>query len=363
MSYLKYINIRTAIIFFTCALLCNACKKEAGMDNPSANKISPEAGPGGEVLTLTGSDLANIQSIVFERDNVTCLFNPTLNTENAIIFRVPDTASGGSQNIIFTNTKGKQFSVPFNVLAYPRVLEASDYSFVDGTTLELTGLNLEDVTKVVLNGTNDEATVVSKSKKKLVIKMPATSVGRAKLDISNPTGTSTTTLEFIYKPNNFVVFDDDWGKAAAYGGDVQSWSFDCNAYKSTGKIKAGTAALQADYTKGGGGLSTFLGCNWAANNSTFSQFYKAAYLTFWAYTEKEDANITIAPDNPWSGTDMWGAATASGSKIIKVEKDKWTYFKIPTDFITGNYSRLNFKIEGSGALTKTVFFDDMLMVK
>jgi hypothetical protein len=60
---------------------------------------------------------------------------------------------------------------------------------------------------------------------------------------------------------------------------------------------------------------------------------------------------------------MWGAATASGSKIIKVEKDKWTYFKIPTDFITGNYSRLNFKIEGSGALTKTVFFDDMLMVK
>ena len=363
MNYLKNTTIHLAIVLFTGVLIFSACKKDKGMDNPTANQINPGQGAGGEVLTLHGSDLASIQSIVFEKDNVPAFFNPTLNTESAIIFRVPDTASGGQQNIIFTNTDGKQVMVPFNVLAYPKVTDVSDYNFVAGTTLTLTGVNLEEVNKVMIKGTNDAATIVSKSKKKLVITMPATTVARAKLDVSNTTGTSVTDQEFVYKPNNFIVFDDDWGKAAAYGGDVQSWSFDCNAYKSTGSIKAGTASLQSDYTKTGGGLSTFLGCSWATSNQTFSEFYKAAYLTFWARTEGADANITIVPDNPWKGIDTWGAATASGSKTITVVKGQWTYFKIPADFIAGDYSRLDFKIDAGATIPKTIYFDDIIMVK
>ena len=364
MNYFKNTTSHLITVLFACVLVFNACKKDKGIDNPTANQLSPGQGAAGEVLTLTGSDLASMQSIVFEKDNVPALFNPTLNTAGAVIFRVPDTATGGQQNIIFTNIDGKQLLVPFNVLAYPNVTGASDYNFENGTTLELTGINLEEVNKVVIHGTTDAATIVSKSKKKLVIKMPATSMARAKLDISNPTGLSTTTMEFVYKPNNFIVFDEDWGHAAAYGGDIQSWSFDCNAYKSTGiAAKAGASVLQCDYTKGGGGLSTFLGCNWATPNSTFSQYYKTAFLTFWARTDAADVNITIVPDNPWTGNDIWGAATASGSKTVTVAKGKWTYFKIPADFITGDYSRLDFKIEGSGPLNTTVYYDDIIMVK
>lgn len=364
MNYLKNINIQIAMVLFAGVLLCNACKKDEGMDNPSPNQLTPTQGAGGEVLTVTGSDLASIQSITFERDNVTCPFNPTLNTEQALLFRVPDTASGGPQNIIFTNAKGKQFTLPFNVLAYPKVLDVSNYNFIAGTKLELTGINLEDVSKVVITGTSQEATIVSKSKKKLVITMPAATGSRVKLDISNPTGTSTTTQEFIYKPNNFIAFDDDWGKAAAFGGEVQSWSFDCDPSTFTGKVKVGTAALQANYTADGGGLSLFMGCNWdAANNLTFSQFYKATYITFWATTAKADVNINIVPDNPWPGATMWAGPKAGGKKTVTVVKDKWTYFKIPVDFISGEYSRLNFVIDGAGTLPKTVLYDDIIMVK
>jgi hypothetical protein len=365
MNYFKNTTAYITLAFFAGVLVFSACKKDKGMDSPTANQLLPGQGAAGEVLTLTGSDLANMQSIVFEKDNVPVPFNPTLNTTNAVIFRVPDTATGGQQNIVFTNIAGKQLLVPFNVLAFPKVTDVSDYNFENGTTLELMGINLEEVNKVVIHGTNDAATIVSKSKKKLVIKMPATSIARATLDISNPTGMSTTTQEFVYKPNNFIVFDDDWGKAGAYGiGDIQSWSFDCNAYKSTTiTAKAGASMLQVDYTKGGGGLSTFLGCDWATNNSTFSKFFKTAFLTFWARTEGADVDLTIAPDNPWSGTDIWGAATATGSKNITVAKGKWTYFKIPADFITGDYSRLDIKIGGSGALKTTVYFDDIIMVK
>lgn len=363
MNYFKNTTYQIAIVLFAGVLVFNACKKDNGMESPSVNQINPGEGAGGDVLTLTGSDLAGIQTIVFEKDNVPALFNPTLNNEGAVIFRVPDTASGGEQNIIFTNTKGKQFVVPFNVLAYPKVTAASDYNFDAGTTLTLTGINLEEVNKVVIRGTSDEATIVSKSKKQLVITMPATTIARAKLDITNSTGTSTTDQEFVYKPNNFIVFDDDWGTAAAYGGSVQSWSFDCNAYQSTASVKTGTAALQADYTKDGGGLSTFLGCSWATPNQTFSQFYKAAYVTFWAKTDAADADITIVPDSPWPGNDIWNAPKATGSKTITVVKDKWTYFKIPADFISGDYSRLNFKLEAGATIPKTVYFDDIIMVK
>jgi hypothetical protein len=366
MNYFKNTTAYITLAFFAGVLALSACKKDKGMNNPTSSQLSPGQGAAGEVLTLTGADLANMQTIVFEKDNVPVPFNPAFNTANAVIFRVPDTATGGQQNIVFTNTDGKQLIVPFNVLAYPKLTDVSDYNFESGTTLELTGRNFEEVTKVVVHGTSDEASIVSKEKKKLVIKMPATSIARASLDISNVYGMSVTTQEFVYKPNNFIVFDNDWGKAGAYGiGDIQSWSFDCSAYKSTGiPAKAGAAVLQVDYTKGGGGLSAFLGCDWSAtNNKTFSQFYKAAFLTFWARTEGADVDLTLAPDNPWSGADMWGAATATGNKSITVVKGKWTYFKIPADFITGDYSRLDFKIGGTGALKTTVYFDDIIMVK
>jgi hypothetical protein len=353
------------------ALSLDACKKdkdgspdmEAG--NPVAESLTPSTAAGGTVLTLKGSGLGDIRKIIFDKDSVPASFYTTLNTESSIVFRVPDTISGGAQNIIFTNSDGKTVSVPFKGLAYPKVIEASDYNFVAGTTITLTGVNMEEVSKVVIDGTTSAATIVSKAKKKLVITMPGTTLDQVKLAITNPYGTTVTTQEFIYKPNHFIVFDDDWGTAAAYGGNVQSWSFDCNAYKSTAiASKAGAAVLQADYTKGGGGMSAFLGCNWSTtNNLTFSQFYKTAYISFWAYAEGGDINITIVPDNPWSGANMWGAATASGSKTVTVAKGKWTYFKIPADFIKGDYSRLDFNIEGKGDLKKTVYYDDIIMVK
>jgi hypothetical protein len=368
----KLFSYKFLLIVFTATLVVTmyACKKDGDgspdvkAGSPVAESLSPGTAAGGAVLTLKGSGLGDIRKIVFDRDSVPASFYTTLNTESAIVFSVPDTISGGPQNIIFTNSAGKTLSVPFTGLAFPNISNVSNYNFDGGSKLELTGVNLEDVNKVVIHGTTDAATIVSKSKKKLVITMPATTITRAQLDITNPTGTTVTNQEFVYRPNNFIVFDNDWGKAAAYGGDVQSWSFDCSAYKSTGNIKDGAAALQADYTKGGGGLSAFLGCNWdAANNLTYSQFYKAAYLTFWAYGEGSDINITIVPDNPWRGADMWGTVTASGSKTVTVLKGKWTYFKIPADFIVGDYSRLDFKIEGTGALTKTVYYDDVIMVK
>jgi len=348
------------VVLIAGALLMVSCKKESGgTSNPTASQLDPGKGAGGDVLTLTGSDLAKVQSIVFDKGNVPASFNPNFNTAGAVIFRVPDTAIGGTQNIVFTNIDGKTLTVPFEVIALPKITSASNYDFVTGTQITLTGNNLENVSAVVLNGTTDAATIVSKSHKTLVIQMPATVATLAKLKITNNYGTTVTSQEFASITNNFIVFAEDFG-AGAYAAGVQSWSFDCNAYSSTDFAVLGAKSLRADYTKDGGGLSLFLGCNWATPNLTFSDFFAAKYLTFWARAVGSQMNITIVPDNPWSGNDIWGAATATGSVSQVVPKDTWTYFKIPAGSFSGKYSRIDIKILGG---TGTIYYDDILFVQ
>ncbi len=327
--------------------------------DPKSSGINPDSAANGTLVTVTGTGLGDMRSIVFEKENVPAPFYSTLNTETSILFRIPDTAFGGEQNVIFTNSQGKQLILPFRVLAYPTVSSVSDYNFTEGTQITLTGTNLADVETVILTGTTNQATIVSKEKNTLVITMPATTSSIATLDITNATGKMTTTQEFVNIPQNFIAFDDDWGQAAAYGGSVQSWSFGCSAYGYDGMVKTGTKSLRVDYVDGG--LSLFLGCNWGTPNLAFTDYYTAKYITFWARGEGSDVNITIVPDNPWPGNDMWGGPAATGSKTITINKDVWTYYKIPSSFINGGYSRLNFKIEGT--TDKTVYYDNILLVK
>jgi hypothetical protein len=274
----------------------------------------------------------------------------TLNTENVILFRVPGDAAGGSQNIIFINSEGKTVVVPFNVLAFPQVNSVSNYDFVNGTQITLTGTNLNDVTDVLLTGTTDHATIVSKVKTKLVITMPVTAVNRATLDITNVTGTTTTTMEFVCIPNNFIVYADAYGPGAFNGG-VQSWSYGCSVSESTTEFKTGTKSLKVDYADGG--LSLWLGSDTWSDGHWFTDFYAPTYITFWAKGDGKDVSILIKGDGPPN--------VPTDTKTVSVPADVWTYFKIPANFITGPYGRLNFII--SGTTGRTVYYDDILYVK
>jgi hypothetical protein len=278
----------------------------------------------------------------------------TLNTESVILFRVPSDAEGGAQNILLTNSEGKTLSVPFNVLAYPQVNTVSNYDFVTGSQITLFGTNLNDVSDVKLTGTSDHATIISKVKTKLVISMPATTVTRATLDITNVTGMRTTTMEFVSITNNFVMYADAWGPGA-YNSGVQSWSWGCSVSEVSDQVKTGTKALKVAYVDGG--LSLFLGSDWGSPMGVFTDWYSPTYITFWAKGDGKDVTLQIIPDSPpWDGTYSGG-----GEKVVSVPADVWTYFKFPASVITGKYGRLDIKI--SGSTDRAVYFDDLLYVK
>src|SRR5471030_457716 len=151
MKMKKLVNLLVVLLTFAgCASMITSCTKEAekpaaASSSPKADKLDPDSAKGGSALTLTGSGLGQIQSIVFEKGNVPAPFNTVFNTDKALIFRVPDTANGGSQNIIITNKLGKVLKVPFNVIALPVISSVSNYNFTSGTSITIVGNNLGDV--------------------------------------------------------------------------------------------------------------------------------------------------------------------------------------------------------------------------
>src|SRR5688572_23410202 len=100
----KLFRYKSLLIVFAVASLVlslHSCKKDRDgspdvkAGNPVAESLTPETAAGGAVLTLKGSGLGDIRKIVFDKDSVPASFYTTLNTENALVFRVPDTVSGG----------------------------------------------------------------------------------------------------------------------------------------------------------------------------------------------------------------------------------------------------------------------------
>lgn len=355
------ISLSLSLAFIVAISLFISCRKEVSSvidasSSPKADSVSPSRAAGNNVLTLTGSGLGDIVSVVFENGNIPVSFNPVFNTDKAMLFRVPDTANGGPQNIIFTNRLGKQFTVPFNVIALPIVNSTSNYNFKAGTEITLTGNNLGDVSKVVLTANPSlEATIVSKSKKELVIRMPATTLFRSTLDITNLTGTITTSLEFVSLVNNFNFFTEgfDNGEQDASWGD--------GGVVSTTQAKSGTISFSKNFQAGNWHQMGFGWNNIVNNGYTYLSFYmKGGSVDFelWIFTQQSPGS-----------SDPFGNAN---QKII-VPAKVWTYFKIPVNTLNlwangPGFNQIGWRIKGPGGGQvgtgdERLYLDDVMLVK
>ena len=330
--------------FLLAITLLVSCKKETDGSaeiDPGAmqgSSIAPTEAPGGTVLTLKGSGLGAIRSIVFDKNNVPAPFTPTLNTDNAVVFRVPDTAFGGNQNVIFTNKEGRTLSMPFKVIALPTVSTAFPTDFEAGTVINLTGNNLDDVTTVVLEGTSDAAIIVSKSRKEMVIKMPTSNVNRAKLQITNSSGVRVTDIEFVNVPKAFGIFKDDLGAG------IDNWSWGGTYTPSAENSITGAKGLKAEYDAGGAWGGLYL------HPSTPISLAGYSFLSFWVKGADVDKQVTLNIN--WSK-----------QKVYTIPANKWTYIKEPiTPFLAGVNTITDFVLQMHEA-GKTVYYDNILLVQ
>ncbi|HKG07263.1 MAG TPA: IPT/TIG domain-containing protein [Pedobacter sp.] len=349
-------NFKVLLLACSAVILTIAgCTKEEqsqseASNNPVANKLDPERASGNTVLTVTGSGLGDMTSIVFENGNVPASFNPVLNTDNAIIFRVPDTANGGTQNIVLTNRIGAQVKVPFNVVALPLVNTVSNYNFTEGTEITLVGNNLADVTTVTLDGTSAAASIVSQTKKQLVIKMPATTVNSAKLIVTNSTGPVTTSQEFVNTDNAFKIFTE------GYDNNYQNASWGSDAFVSSTVAKSGTKSVGKSYAKGNWHQ---LGFGW----DNFSNTANYKYLTFWIKGASLDYSLYIS-----TSASVGGFASFNENAKIAVPANVWTYYKLPLSTLnlwatSTAFNQIGWRIQGPETQDETFYLDDVMFVK
>jgi hypothetical protein len=329
------------------SLLILSCRKDTDGSpenkpgNPVSAGISPDSASGGSVITLKGSGLGDMRTIVFDKNNVPASFQPNLSTENSLVFRVPDTAFGGPQHIVFTNSNGNTLSVPFKVIALPGVSSASTTDFEPGTQITLTGNNLDDVSSVVIDGTSDAATIISKTRKQMVIQMPATSVERAKLRITNSSGFRVTDLEFTNIPKSFSFFTENFDNG------IQDWSWASTHQASNEQAFMGTKSIKAIYGSGG----------WQAislhRNDPKIAVSDYKYLTFYVKGGTADQQFEVFSENGGS------------HKTITVPANVWTYYKLTiSEFMAGvMLERLDFQIHGPNGGDQTIYFDNILFVK
>ncbi|HRQ50495.1 MAG TPA: hypothetical protein PLR74_08165 [Agriterribacter sp.] len=342
-----------AVIFFTMTWTMNACTKDDMKDgspdvkpgNPQLESILPASGAPGTLITLKGTGLGDMRSIIFDKNNAPSLFQSTLNTETAILFRVPDTATRGPQNIVLTNSQDKSLTIPFDVIPLALVNDAFPAEFESGSTIKLMGNNLDLVTKVVLEGTTEEATILSQSLNQMVIQMPASETEKTKLVLTTTGGDKATDIVFVNVDKALQIFTNDFVDPA------QSWSWGGTFSASTDDFVTGGASLKAAYDPAGtwGGLQIGMGSELPLPAGT-------KYLTFWVKGADVEKQVKLqVQGNNWSAT--------SPENTLTIPAGKWTYFKEEIATIMPGINSISvilFQIHDEG---KTLYFDNIMFIK
>ncbi len=350
-----------AFFISTCLLLIattlvTSCEKDdtvggKASSSPKVDSISPGRGSANATLTVLGSGLGQIQTIVFDSGNVAAPFNPVFNTDNAVIFRVPTDAIPASQNIVMTNSLGKQIIIPFLVLGLPTVTDVSNYNYGTGyANIVLTGKNFSDVSHVALAETSDSAIIVSQTATTLTLQMPAGSQTDNKLNISNTAGTITTTQSFVNVDNTFPLFTDN------YAPGFQDASWGDAGYINTSLFKSGTASVSKNYAKGNWHQ---LGFGWT-NISKSNNF---TYLSFWVHGGSVDYNLWIS-----TNASEGGFASFNDYDKIAVPANVWTYYKLPVADLklwatADAFNQIGWRIQGPNDQDELISLDDVLFIK
>lgn len=171
----------------------------------------------------------------------------------------------------------------------------------------------------------------------MVIKMPATTITRGKLKLTNSSGDKVTDMEFVNVDQAQCVFKDDFANG------FQNWGWGGNYSPTTSDKITGTSSMNAAFDPSGswGGLQMGGG---AINTSGYK------YFSFWVKGADADKNMQF-----WIN---W-----SNQKVFTIPANKWTYFRyeLAVDFPgTTNVDNVTFQLYNEG---KTILFDNIMFFK
>ncbi len=212
------------------------CKKDEVIPTPGNLALTPAEALPGALVTVTGSGLADIQTILFGEVNAP--FNPVFNTDGALLIRVPAAAKFGAQKITLLNKGGesKKVQLDFKVLqSPPLVRDFKPSEGAPGDTITITGEVFDNLEAVKFGEIT--AIIIAKTKTEIKVRVPE-GVQKAPITVVTAGGSKESTNSFAPKGLGLFIFDDEM-KAP-----WQSWSWAKVTMDDESHIKAGKKNLK-----------------------------------------------------------------------------------------------------------------------
>ena len=311
-----------------------------------------------KLLVISGENIGGVIYAYFNGYNTA--FNPTYNTDNSLIIRLPAAAPTDStaDNKIKLVTSHGEATFNFKVIAKPSVYGSDKITFgIDRGNITLTGKNFSDVSSVVFSNTTTAVKIVSKTKDKLgnetiVLRFPTTTLSQVTLDITNTSGIITAkTLEFVNVDVALQVFTEDFAKD--YGNN--SWGDPLLV--NSDQAYAGKKSLAKTFAGGNWHLAAF--SNWYPS-IPYSADYK--YLTF----AIKGGNVPISF---WIQSDASkiGFGNFENKNKIEVAPKIWNYYKVTLKDLDFWYpgstlKQFGWRLQGPDK-SETLYFDDVMFIK
>jgi hypothetical protein len=256
------------MLFIGATLLLFSCTEEKVV-TPIA-EVTPAKAPTGTLLTIKGSNLKNIQKVLF--GNVEAPFNPAYNSDGALLLRVPTNANYGVQKITLQNSGGEstQLQLDFTVLQPPpSIISFEPSSALPGDKVVISGANFIGQLNVDIGGL--PVKILSSTVNSIVIEVPA-DAKEGKINVTTAGGT-TESLTLLYTEKVILLVSDfdgggirsNGGNWYAYGDTDQDGKSPIVTNKNPDPIKGNF--IKATNTKGSSGkgyvgFSTWDWDNW-----------------------------------------------------------------------------------------------------
>jgi RHS repeat-associated protein len=154
---------------------------------PSISSLSPNSGPVGAEIAITGTNFGEDQSTGTVTFNGT-LATPTSWSPTSIIVSVPAGASTG--NVVVTTNSGSSSGVSFTVTSNPVILSLFPTAGPTGTSVTITGTSLGSSGTVYFNSTS--ASITSWSSSSIVATVPSGMSGTPSVTVSVSSLTSNS---------------------------------------------------------------------------------------------------------------------------------------------------------------------------
>ena len=311
-----------AVIFLS---LCIASCEEIGP--PTVDTFGPDFGPSETLITVEGNNFTDLLAINFN-DGVAADFNPSFGTSSALLFRVPENAPLGENQITITTETGET-SFPFRVtLDAPQVADFNPKSANEGEMVYIIGENFfEPLT--VLFADSIAGNIIYSDPDSLVVEVPA-GVERGRLKVK-ANGGSSLTGEFFFSTTDILVNDFDGNGTRA---ETEKWLFygNINENANNAVVNSNPDPLDGNFLKVSG---TDPGSIWIGGTESHSNDPQV----FEVFDIKSDINNTFVDlDIHNNGFDKTHViivlAERNGSpndfsETIEVDWDGWEHVSLP----------------------------------